>query len=406
MSYPKTSVKEADVTAFSDGVKIGCKVKNGEIVPAGIKVGLAENVPEGLTWLGYSEPCKRYFAVANNKLYTSVHGNYFLEITEGNGKPFAVDEVRNGEHHTYVVQGTLYTAYHGNAFFTMPFKGNICAGVLKCGRIFGVDNDDKTLVRWSGPKGIDDWVEGINGAGWLQLEAKFGNILNLVVLGDFIVAVCEYGLTKISAFGSPENFKQISVQQKTPKIFKDAASVTGGKLYFYTEKGLYSFDGNKISEELASTAQMLENPAYAAAYEQNYCVCGYSTALKRQVILVYDSADGEAYFMDIPAQRFCVGSKLLAYTQSAAPAANTGEGFTFESGEITFGTAANKTLKSVEVFGGTAEVKVSNGVVSRIVGGVSGAVRINLRGNRFKITVKGARNPLKIKAFAEVGYGI
>lgn len=406
MSYPKTSVKEVDVTAFSGGVRTGCKVIGGKIVPAGLTVDFAENVPEGLMWAGYSEACKKYFAVANGRLYISLNGKYFLDIVKANGEPFAIDEVHNGEHHTYVVCGTLYAAFHGNAFFTMPFNGNIYAGVLKCGRVFGADNDDKTLVRWSGPKGVDDWAEGINGAGWLRLEAKLGNVLNLVVLGDIIVAVCEYGLAKISAFGSPENFRLASVQQKTPKIFRDTAAVTGGKLYFYTEEGLYSFDGNRISEELASVAEMLENPAYAAAYGQNYCVCGYSTALKRQAILVYDSADGAAYFMDIPAQRFCVSSKMLVYTQTAAPDENAGDGFTFESGEITFGTTANKTLKIVEIYGGKADIGVSNGVVSRIVGGVSGSVRINLRGNRFKITVKGGKNPLKVKAFAEVGYGI
>lgn len=68
-----------------------------------------------------------------------------------------------------------------------------------------------------------------------------------------------------------------------------------------------------------------------------------------------------------------------------------------------FGTTATKALTKIEISGGEAELTLSNGVVSRIVGGVSGSVRASLRGKSFKITLKGDQKLGGVKAFAEVG---
>ncbi len=406
MSYPETKVKEVDVTAVNGAVKIGCKTVGGEIIPAGFVSEVTENSPANVTWADYSSANGRFFALSNEHVYISLTGKKFVETVRFTSNPVMVDDVDNLQPKAFLICGGFCTVYDGSSFSSIPLDRNIYAAVMKCGRLFGADTEDKTLLHWSGGGGVFDWKEGINGAGWLKFDAFGGNILNLAVLGDDIVAVREYGLTLIKAFGSPENFKQISVRQKTPLIYKDTAKVIGAKLYFYTQNGLYSFNGNKIEEVLTGQAKMLENAAYAAVYGQNYCVCGTSAALKRKVILIYETSGGANYFIDIPAQALCASTELLAFTNEKACLLKRGGPFTFESGEITFGTTANKTLTRVEVFGGKADLEVSNGVISRIVGGVSGSVRINLRGKKFKITVKSAENLQGVKAFAEVGYGI
>jgi len=97
---------------------------------------------------------------------------------------------------------------------------------------------------------------------------------------------------------------------------------------------------------------------------------------------------------------------LIAFTAAGAYISEAGGGYTFESGEINFGDARKKTLTGIEILGGAADVEVTNGVASRILRGVNGFARVNLRGNHFKITLKGKEKLGAVKAFAEVGYGI
>lgn len=403
MSYPKTRQKEANALAAKGSFKVGCKVENGELIPAALTFKEALSSPAGATWADYSAASGRFFAVAGGRLYTSLTGTKYTDVTTVSGEPFLIEEVEEGNHKAFVICGAKCVVYEGATFFEKPFNRNIFAGVMKCGRLFGVDSTDKTVIRWSGTGGAFDWAESIGGAGWVKLDAAFGKVLNLVILGDEIIAVREFGLTAISAFGTPENFKQTDEAQKTPQIFKNTAAIVNGKLYFYTVEGLYSFDGNKAVRVQTDDRERVESPAYAAVYGQSYCVCGTSAGLKRKAVFVYETVGGAGYFIDFPAQTVCAHGKLLAFTQDGAYFSENGGKYLFESGEMDFGTTATKALTKIEISGGEAELTLSNGVVSRIVGGVSGSVRASLRGKSFKITLKGDQKLGGVKAFAEVG---
>ncbi|MDE5728840.1 MAG: hypothetical protein K2I20_01530 [Clostridia bacterium] len=406
MSYPKTSVKQTDALAAKGSFKVGCKILNGELLPEALCFDEVETPPKNAVWADYSAASKRFFAFAEGKLFTSPSGEKFVEIAAAQGEPFLIEEVENGRHNSFVICGAKCVVYDGQTFFEKPLNRGIYAGVMKCGRLFCADLDDKTVLRWSGTDGAFDWEESISGAGWLKLDAAFGAILNLAVLDDYVAVVREFGITLLSAFGSPENFKQQNKLQKTPKIFKNTAAVINGKLYFYTAEGLCFYDGNKLLKITLNEGETFENPAYAAVYGQKYCVCGFSARLNRKAVLVYEPADGDGYLIDFPATSLCAHEKLLAFTEEGAFIAKCGGNYAFESGEITFGTVKNKTLTKIEIFGGKADVEISNGVVLRILGGVSGSARVNLRGGSFKITVKGSEKLSGVKAFAEVGYEI
>lgn len=406
MKYPETSKKEVDVTGISGAVKIGCRTDKGMIIPQAFKFRAIEGVPENVLWADYSVSAESCFAMSDGTLYAAPLCKKFVAVTEVDGEPFMLEEYDGGRRKTFVVSGEKYAVFDGETHSVNAFRCGIYAGVTKCGRLFGVDSEDKTLVRWTGTDGINDLKESIEGAGWMRLEGAFGNVLNLVVAGDYLVAVREYGLTAISAFGAPENFRQINAVHKAPRIFKNTAVAINGKLYFYTVKGLYCFDGNKIAEVFADRRGMLNTPTYAVAYGQNYCVCGFSAALGREAVLIYETSGGAAYFADIPAKTLCAHNGLIAFTAAGAYISEAGGEYTFESGEINFGDARKKTLTGIEILGGTADIEVTNGVVSRILRGVNGFARVNLRGNHFKITLKGKEKLGAVKAFAEVGYGI
>ena len=174
MSYPKTRQKEANALAAKGSFKVGCKVENGELIPAALTFKEALSSPAGATWADYSAASGRFFAVAGGRLYTSLTGTKYTDVTTVSGEPFLIEEVEEGNHKAFVICGAKCVVYEGATFFEKPFNRNIFAGVMKCGRLFGVDSTDKTVIRWSGTGGAFDWAESIGGARWVTPRAAFG----------------------------------------------------------------------------------------------------------------------------------------------------------------------------------------------------------------------------------------
>lgn len=76
--------------------------------------------------------------------------------------------------------------------------------------------------------------------------------------------------------------------------------------------------------------------------------------------------------------------------------------YTYESGEIDFGKGSEKLLKSLHI--GTehgVDVTVTNGQKSRILRGVRGYCRVNMRGKRFKIKLRSNKKICGVLAFGE-----
>ena len=98
-------------------------------------------------------------------------------------------------------------------------------GVIKNGRLFAQDLSDAYRIRWSGAGDPKDGADGIDGAGWVDINPAYGRVQNLVVYKRNIVVVCEYGLAVMSAFGAPENFKLQYIDGVIGKIAPDTAAV-------------------------------------------------------------------------------------------------------------------------------------------------------------------------------------
>ena len=132
-------------------------------------------------------------------------------------------------------------------------------------------------------------------------------------------------------------------------------------------------------------------------------MCGVSKTLKRKAVLVYDVALNAAYIIDTDANTISVGPNVFAYSDTYETQLKEGGEYSFTSGEIDFSTRGLKVLKEVVIDGDKdVRLEVSNGVISRIVGGVRGKFRPNMRGKSFKITVCGKGKIDGISAVAEV----
>ena len=145
---------------------------------------------------------------------------------------------------------------------------------------------------------------------------------------------------------------------------------------------------------------------YAAGDCRAKTVRQLTTAAADGAIAV-DTALNVDYIIDVGAEALCAGEKTFVYADGKEYTLDDGGEYAFTSGEIDFSTDGKKVLKEVVIDSeNEVRVEVSNGVISRIVGGVRGKFRPNMRGKSFKITVCGSGKISKICAVAEVRSGV
>ncbi|MDE7167619.1 MAG: hypothetical protein K2O28_02070 [Clostridia bacterium] len=401
--FPATAIKRVDALASKGALSVGCFVHDGKLIPAINSCTRLNRLNEKAKLSWYSGLTKRYLLFTQNKLYYSFGALNSPTTVSFIAKSPSLIEIRNATASAiYLFGDTTYFKINtlGNA---LTFKGGVMDCVMKNGRIFGIDTSKRYTIRWSGEGGIDDWTEGISGAGWAALSQGYGEILNLVVYKEKLVAIREYGLAVLSAYGTPENYKLSYPPYKLPKVYKYTACVVNEKLLFCTDDGIYSYDGNTVEKAGFELADEIESPTFATCNNGKYFLCGVSKTLKRKAVLVYDAALNAAYIIDTDANTISVGPNVFAYSDTYETQLKEGGEYSFTSGEIDFSTRGLKVLKEVVIDGDKdVRLEVSNGVISRIVGGVRGKFRPNIRGKSFKITVCGKGKIDGISAVAEV----
>ncbi|MDE7082475.1 MAG: hypothetical protein K2O89_02070 [Clostridia bacterium] len=405
--FPKTALKTVDVLAAEGAFNVGCYTDNGRLVPAINSVNKLTAIHDGISAAWYSASIKKYMVFGKNIVWYSDGdmGKHAVGMVVGD--TISMVETASGGLASATLFGT--TAYFslGEKFSSRPYKGAIHSCILKNGRLFGIDNSDNNKIKWSGEGGFEDWTESISGAGWTIVQNGYGDILNLVVYKDKIVAVREFGLTFFSAYGTPENYKLSYLERKLPKIYANTAAVVGDELLFYTEDGLYSYDGSTVQKSSTGLAEELLSPTTFACADGKYFLCGMSKTLQRRAVLVVDAIHDNSYLIDAQVNAVAAGDRIFGYESRQEYEFTEGGEYTFTSGEIDFSTRGFKVLKEIAVRGAkNVEIEVSNGVISRIVGGVRGKYRPNLRGKCFKITVRGSEEIKGISAVAEVAYEV
>ncbi len=410
-AFPKTKTVQADVIAQKGALAVGCRRFEGKIIPALSPLNaVTRKTASSVHMAGFSAATGKFYLHAGTRIYYSLDG---LNLTQGvmftAQAPFMLEERDADKAQMRIVGDTRCVVESAGAANSSlkAYNYAVRGGILKNGRLFAVDLNDGLKVKWSGEGGSCDWVEGISGAGWLYLGGNEGEISELVALNGNIVAVRERGLTVISAYGSPENFKILNVSAHTPQIYGHTAQVYGGKLYFCAEESVYCFDGARVEKCSNSLAEEILTPQYAAVYDGIYYYCGLSKLLERQVIGALDIKSGECYIIDFPAEALAVRDRLFAFSQNQCCSPKVGGDFSFTSGNIDFGTSGKKVLKRVEIY--TAEpvdVEVFCDGKIRRFNGVKRVLTANTCGVNFKITVLGKSEIKGIYAYGEIRDGI
>ncbi len=406
--FPKSKEVIADALSVRGWVAEGCFVRDGIIYPAMSATAKGDS-PVTVKKAWYSHKEKLIIAWTANGIFTSSDGAEFTLCSETVYAP-------DGRLPLYFDDADGYPCVAGlngcvkirnGVAETDNFFGGVFGGVIKNGRLFAQDLSDAYRIRWSGAGDPKDGADGIDGAGWVDINPAYGRVQNLVVYKRNIVVVCEYGLAIMSAFGAPENFKLQYIDGVIGKIVPDTAAVAGNKLAFCCDGKVMLFDGIKVERLYAELLSDMVNPVCAAGAEGLYFVAAESRRLKRQVVFAVNPTYSTAYIIDFPATVLCVGDKIYCFAGKRCVTLGYGGGYAFTSGVINFGTRGRKTLKSIHL-GNDApvDIEVISDGNSRILRGVTGYCRPKACGNSFKITVRASGKICGLKAVGEFADGV
>ncbi len=399
--YPKTSVACVDVLSVKGAVPINCRASGNEIIPALAPRLLKEGGYTGITFACYSRAAERFFLCSGGNVYASGNGCDFSLLSPLAGeRQFAVEEYDGGEKRFVLVTSAACLCHDGTSFKVLAdVKAGLACGVMRCGRLFGADEENGYKLRWSGEGGALDSKEGISGAGWLLNDCRYGKIVNVAELGGKLIVVGEYGITVMSVNGNPENFSVGNARFSTERIYGETAAVAGDKLLFFTESGFYSFDGEKISEVTHGIQNLVPERGPAASFGGDYF-----TGVKvdgERAVFVY-CRDGGAYIVLAEADAFAVNDGVYCFSRCGTTVLSGGGRFVFTSGKIDFGSRKNKVLKDIFFDGFASEIIVECEEGKRTFTNIKGELSPHMRGYNFKITVKGDGKIENVKACAEV----
>lgn len=402
MSKDGASVKTLKYDLLkTEYVPIGCEVKNGQILPALTAEDIDSACPPDIVTAAYSRNMNYFFAWDGEDVFMSVPEQNFVRWAKSAQEPFLTEFRENsGVAAAYVLDTTMILQSSAGRT-TKSFAGNIACGVFKSGRLFGADRGDRRKLRWSGEGGISDWEQSIDGAGWAYTDGELGEIYNLAVFKDRIAAVRALGVSLVSAYGTPENFK-LETSAQTPRVYKNTAAVCGDKLYFCTRDGLFAFDGAKAERVENRLLGLMGEPCYAVSDGNALYIAGTLSESDKGAVFVYEPADGSAYLIDCPAGVLCEAGSVYAFCGTQLKKLSKGGKFDFRSGGFGYFNKRPKALKSVFVeCGDCVEVTVETDKGKRVFKNVKGRLSPNMRGRFFKVGVKGQSKISELYATVE-----
>ncbi len=270
--------------------------------------------------------------------------------------------------------------------------GTCCA--VHAERIFTAKN---FRVRYTDAVEPDVWTEGRGKGGFIDLPTDAGNILAMQSYKDKLYLFRERGITQLRVLGDELNFKALHLPFGAGVIKEESVAPCGDQICFFTERGLYAFNGGTASRvENARTDEIdLTAPVKAvSAHGKFYALVTLKEGRKSLYCVEPEGMD--PHFIECGAEdiaagfefRFKRNGKMYALSEKGLPG---GDACAMDAEGIAFTIGDEKFLDAVAIEGeGNFTVTVTTGTSERTVTGGAGTVlklRSPLRGNGFSLHI-------------------
>lgn len=134
-------------------------------------------------------------------------------------------------------------------------------------RIFAIQSGKRTQLVYSDNLDPTNWTE--SETKHIDMSDEKGALIKVVNFNDYVYIFKEYGVSKLSAYGSQSDFAISDLFVTSGKIFANSVCLCGDKIIFLAKDGLYSFNGyssSKISTTFEGLFKGIDNENCCSAY--------------------------------------------------------------------------------------------------------------------------------------------
>ncbi len=129
---------------------------------------------------------------------------------------------------------------------TYPNVPKIMDAIYQYDQLFAITAQNRNSLVFSSEVEVTSWtnsnIEKIN------FSDNRGRLLKLVNFEDSLFVFREFGITKVSPYSINTDFSISHLFESQSFIFPNTISVCGNKVLFFSEEGLFSFDGNNVDK--------------------------------------------------------------------------------------------------------------------------------------------------------------
>lgn len=142
-------------------------------------------------------------------------------------------------------------------------------------RVFGTVNGVENQVWFSSVMNPENWTVSGDEAGYITFSDESGDVEKVMSLSGHLYIFREHSVYRLTAYADQSEFLLKKVFTDTGRIYKDTIAFAGDKIMFYSEDGLFSFDGYdavrvadfiKVDDATSAIATYHNEKYYLACY--------------------------------------------------------------------------------------------------------------------------------------------
>lgn len=216
---------------------------------------------------------------------------------------------KNGERREYAVSDAGIYLLEDTPIYIADAGGGASCVAVHYERLFAAKG---YRVRYSKALEPENWQESEQGAGYLDLPSAGGDIVAMLPYKEKLYLFRERGITQLRALGDNLNFKAVTLPYACGKIAKESIASCGDKILFFTESGLFAFNGGvcALLTEYGAGRVDLTKPVSAVGAGGKY-YAAVTLLSGERCIFCADPARKEGHFIGIPAENLVGGAELL-----------------------------------------------------------------------------------------------
>lgn len=401
--FPDVKRVKADLIS-GGGIPISCTVKDNVLIPALAATSLKSAPPANLAFLEHNEFANAYISSDGDKVYLGSTGTDFLKVSDASSStPFLLESRTSGKAAAEYFADKLCITFTADEVTSFAFDKPLKCGTYRCGRLFAADRNNDFRLLWSGEGGVKDWEESVSGAGYIDLQTRLGAIERLFDFDDELVVLRKFGLTRINANGTPENFS-IRGEDILPSVTGGTAAAMSDRILFCAGDSLYEYSNGSAKKCENDVMCDISSPQSAFSPDgRRYFLCARSKALNRSVVYVFEPRLNSAYIVDIAANFVAGHENLLLATSDDMLKLQSAQKYAYICKILTFGTANKKTLGAIDIDSAApVDIEISGDGAVRSFYGVNGRIYAHMRAKQFSLKITATGEVRSFTAEAEV----